>query len=140
MNYFFFTSVLGWLASILLAAQIVLPYLLRPSRLSRWLGVARQRGSAYLRRLLPHYWIGYLLLVLTSAHAWIPMQTGYVVRANTSGLWFASLAFVLLVAQAMLGRKLQEQPLPSRSRIRGWHFWLMLALAFSVAAHVFLNA
>ena len=73
MTYFFFTSALGWMATILIAAQIVLPYLLRPSGLSRVLGLARQRGSAYLRRLLPHYWIGYLLLVLSAAHAWIPM-------------------------------------------------------------------
>jgi hypothetical protein len=140
MYYFFFTSALGWLATLLLAAQIVLPYLLRPSRLSRWLGVARQRGSTYLRRLLPHFWIGYLLLVLAAAHAWIPMQTGYMVRADSTGLWFASVAFLLLVLQTLLGRKLREQPLPSRSRIRGWHFWFMLALAFSVVAHVFLNA
>ena len=140
MTYFFFTSALGWLATILIAAQIVLPYLLRPSGLSRALGLARQRGSVYLRRLLPHYWIGYLLLVLTAAHAWIPMQTGYAVRTGALGLWFATLAFFLLILQAILGRKLQEQPLPSRQRIRSWHYWLMLALTLSVAAHVFLNS
>jgi hypothetical protein len=140
MTYFFFTSALGWMAAILIAAQIVLPYLLRPSGLSRVLGLARQRGSAYLRRLLPHYWIGYLLLVLSAAHAWIPMQTGYAVRTGALGLWFATLAFFLLILQAILGRKLQQQPLPSRQRIRGWHYWLMLALTLSVAAHVFLNS
>ena len=104
MGSFFFTSASGWIASILLSLEILLPYLLRPTRLSGPLDLPRSYAKPYLRRLWPHYWAGYLLLALSVTHAWIPMQaSGYLKRANIFGLWFATAALSLLLLQVTLG-------------------------------------
>ena len=141
MGSFFFTSASGWIASILLSLEILLPYLLRPTRLSGPLDLPRSYAKPYLRRLWPHYWAGYLLLALSVTHAWIPMQaSGYLKRANIFGLWFATAALSLLLLQVTLGLLLQDSRLQTRERIRGWHYWIMLALTFSVAIHIWLNS
>ena len=140
MNSFFYASASGWIASILIGAEIVLPYLLRRTRLSELLGIASRDGRPYLQRMRPHYWAGYVLIVLSTAHAWVPMQTGHMGRANMTGLWFATAALLLLLFQAALGLALQDAKLPDRARFRSWHYWTMMALMLCVAAHVWLNA
>ena len=65
MNSFFYTSVSGWIAVILVCIEIALPYLLRRNWLSVRLGVAQSFGSPYLRRMSIHYWLGYLVAGLS---------------------------------------------------------------------------
>jgi len=139
MRVFLFTSASGWIATLLVAAEILLPYLLRRSRLSIWLGMAEGFAQSYLIRMQPHYWMGYALLPLTLAHAWVPMQAGYARRANILGLWIATAALVALLLQAVLGITLQNRKLPPRAAVRRWHYWLMVAISCGVAAHIWLN-
>ena len=77
---------------------------------------------------------------LSTLHAWVPMQAGYMKRANMAGLWLATAALLLLVFQAVLGLALQDVKLKGRARIRSWHYWTMTAVVLCVAAHVWLNA
>lgn len=139
MRAFLFTSASGWIATLLVAGEILLPYLLRRSRLSAWLGVAGGFAQPYLARMRPHYWAGYGLLALTLAHAWVPMQAGYARHANAMGLWIATAALGALLLQAVLGWALQDTKLTARAAVRRWHYWLMVAIAGCVAAHVWLN-
>jgi hypothetical protein len=136
---FLFTSASGWIATLLVAAEVLLPYLLRRSRLSAWLGTAEGFAQPYLVRMWPHYWVGYILLALTLAHAWVPMQAGYARHANAMGLWMATAALGALLLQAVLGFALQDRKLTTRAAIRRWHYWLMVAIVSGVAAHVWLN-
>ena len=139
MNAFFYTSVSGRIATILIGIEIVLPYLLRRSWLSMRLGVAQGFGGPYLKRMSAHYWAGYLLVGLSFLHAWVPMRAGHMQRANTMGLWLASAALFLLFAQLALGLLLQVARVQERRMIRGWHYWVMIAVVVLVAGHVWLN-
>jgi len=140
VNSFFYTSASAWFASILIGVEILLPYLLRRTRLSEALGVAQGYVKPYLQRMWPHYWAGYLLLLLSFVHASIAMNAGYMKRANRMGLWFATGALGLLFLQAALGLVLQDPKLEARRLVRRWHFWTMLAIAVAVAIHIWLNA
>jgi hypothetical protein len=140
MSAFFYTSASGWIASILIGMEILLPYLLRRTRLSESLGIAEGYSGPYLQRMWPHYWTGYLLLTLSIAHAWVPMRAGHMSRANMAGLSFASAALCLLLLQVALGLVLQNPMLQARKPIRGWHYWMMIALALCVTVHVWLNS
>jgi hypothetical protein len=139
MSSFFLTSATGRVAVILFGLDILLPYILRRSRLSRALDIGPGYSSKYLHRMRPHYWCGYLLLVFSTGHAWISMQLGNMTRMNMSGLLFATIAVGLLILQVALGLLLKDRQLQTRKLIRRWHYWTMLALIFAVVAHVWLN-
>lgn len=140
MTPYFFTSVTGRIALLLLALDILLPYLLRRTRLSQFLGLDRgQAASPYLHRMWPHYWCGYALAFFSLAHTWVSMQSANMKRINMTGLWFATVAIVLLLFQVALGLFLQDRALPTSKLIRSWHYWLMLALVVLIGAHAWLN-
>jgi hypothetical protein len=136
---FFFTSATGRIALLLFGVDILLPFLLRKTRLSQALGIQRSSGISYLRRMWPHYWCGYLLLLFSAIHAWFSMQAATMSRLNTTGLWLATIAMGLLLLQLALGLLLQDRALPTRKLIRRWHYWIMLVLVAAIAAHVWLN-
>lgn len=140
MNSFFYTSASGRLAAILIVVEIALLYLLRRNWLSERLGLAQGFASPYLRRMWPHYWNGYVLVILSLAHAWVPMRTGYMHRANVAGLWLATVALSLLLVQVVLGLALQGIGPGERRAYRQWHYWVMVGIATLVAAHILLNA
>jgi hypothetical protein len=140
MSTFFYTSASGWITSLLLGVEILLPYLLRRSRVSRALDIVPLQSGRYLLRMKPHYWLGYLVLGLSMLHAWFPMQAGYMKRANMAGLWFATAVLLLIMFQALSGLTLQEARLPGRAKIRNCHYWTMIAVALCVGAHIYLNA
>ena len=140
MTPYFFTSATGRIALLLLALDILLPYLLRRTRLSRLLGLAAGYNSPYLHRMWPHYWCGYALVFFSLAHTWISMQSVSMKRMNMAGLWFATVAIILLLFQVALGLFLQDRTLPTRKVTRSWHYWLMLALVFLIGAHAWLNS
>jgi hypothetical protein len=135
----FFTSASGWIACVLIGCGALLPYLLRRGRLSAALGMARNFAQPYLQRMWPHYWLGYVALALSFAHAWVPMQAGHVKRADAAGLWLATAALGLLIAQGALGLMLQDARLQERAKIRGWHYWMMVGVVATVAMHIWLN-
>jgi hypothetical protein len=136
---FFFTSASGWIATLLIAAEILLPYLLRRSWLSERLGVAEGFAKPYLVRMWPHYWAGYALLAISFAHAWVPMRAGYARGANAAGLWIATATLGGLLLQAALGLGLKDPKLQVRTGMRRSHYWLMVAIGAGVMAHIALN-
>lgn len=137
---FFYSSASGWIATILIGVEILLPYLLRRSPLSQLLSIFAGHAQPYLQRMWPHYWVGYLLLSLSLAHGWTAMSAGQMRRTNATGLWIATLALCILLSQALLGLLLQDKRLEARTRVRRWHFWMMLALGFTVTIHIWLNS
>ena len=139
MNSFFYTASSGWLACLLIAVGIALPYLLRRTPLTKKLGLAQNSSLPYLRRMWPHYWVGYLCLALSFYHAWIPMASGRIPRSSLTGLWLATFALFLLFVQLLLGLAL-KQPSSSRALLRKVHFWSMVGVSALVLAHIVLNS
>ena len=139
MNSFYYPSASGRIATILVGVAILLPYLLRRTRLSESLGLAQARAKPYLQRMRPHYWAGYLALGFSLMHAWIPMSAGRMPSASLTGLWLATLALCLLFFQLLLGLALRDAG-PQRPLLRAIHFWSMLFIAGLVFSHVWLNS
>ena len=139
MTSYFFTSATGRIALLLLALDILLPYLLRRTRLSQVFGLAAGHSAPYLHRMWPHYWCGYALVFFSLVHTWISMQSVSMKRTNMAGLWLATVAIILLLLQVALGLFLQDRTLPTRKLFRSWHYWIMLALVFLIGAHAWLN-
>jgi hypothetical protein len=128
----------GWVLIVLVAATIVLPYVLRtPELVTR---DSSERVVPYLVRLRPHYWIGYAIAVLGAVHALAAMSAGGVAVANVIGIYLATAALLVVLLQVRLGLELREPRLQNRRTVRGWHFRAMLAIAALGVAHVVLNS
>ena len=136
---YFATALSGWLAAIGIALGALLPYLLRRTVLSQRLGVELVNSHPYLRRMWPHYWVGYSVASLSTVHAWLPMSTGHP-RTSPAGLWMATVALALVWLQLLMGLRLRRPLTPSdRKTLRLWHFWGMFAIAVLVALHLHIN-
>jgi hypothetical protein len=94
MSEFLWTAFTGWGAAILFAVVLTLPYLLRRTAS----GIA-----PYRQPLWPHYWLGYLLPIVTFAHSWLPMSKGDIRGLNVEGLWLGTIALLLMLWQIALG-------------------------------------
>lgn len=70
------TSVTGWIGFVLIGLEVLFPYLLRRNRMSLLGSVEIGAGTPYLKRMWPHYWLGYLLLLLGLIHTVVPIQAG----------------------------------------------------------------
>ena len=124
------TALSGWFAALLFSAGLALPHMLRRVKEAR---------RPYLRRLWPHFWIGYLVPVVAFAHAWIPMSHGGTHGLNATGLWLATMALLLMIWQVGLGLTLQSPALSGRCTLRSTHFWTMALMAGLIVAHIALN-
>jgi hypothetical protein len=139
MAIFDFTRVIGWLSVFLLGIVIALPYL--PS-------VGSGRNAPFLsgffrfpfRRMSFHYWLAPLLAVGSFVHAWIPMASRHMPRTNSNGLWLATLALGLILAQLGLGVLLRSTRQSAPNLLRRTHFTLMLGIAALVLLHLWLNS
>jgi len=119
--------------------EVLLPYLLRGTRLREGLGLASNQERPYLLRMWPHYWAGYLLAALAFAHAWIPMSAGRMPGTSLTGLGLATLALGLIFLQLLFGLFLQQAG-ETRRILRAIHFWTMLLISVLVLFHLGLNA
>jgi hypothetical protein len=137
MILYFIGSLAGRFATLLCAVAIALPYLLRRNRLSRGLGLAQEHATPYLRRLWPHFWVGYLILALSFVHAGTVM--GAMGRANGAGIWAATGAFFLLLLEIILGLSLKDQRISPRQPLRRIHFWVMAGFVGALGLHLWLN-
>ena len=124
-------------ATVLCVVLIVLPYVLRRNRLSRGLGLTQENGVPYLRRLWPHFWVGYVVLALSTLHAGTVMPA--MGRAKGAGIWAATAAFFLLLFEIVLGLSLKEVDLSPRRPMRRLHFWMMVGFVGALGVHVWLN-
>jgi hypothetical protein len=134
----FLSVALGWTAVVLLIAAVALPYLLRPTAFARALGVAGSFTGALAERMRPHAWLGYAIIALSAFHAIAGLGRG-LRGVDSAGLWFASIAFVLLCVQWVLGSRLMRRALEQRGRLRLWHFGAMVGACTAIFAHAFLN-
>lgn len=127
---FLWTAWLGWLAVLLLAATVCLPYIARirvPAP-----DMSRPRGMAL------HFWAGPTALVIAFVHAWLPMSAG-VARQGLAGIWIATFALLVMGWQVALGLRLRRAyPAHQRPR-RRLHFWTMCTIVVLVLAHVSIN-
>jgi hypothetical protein len=137
MLVYFVGMLAGRVATALCVLVIALPYVLRRNRLSRGLGLA-QDAAPYLRRLWPHFWVGYAIFALSVLHAGsVGRAMG---RANGTGIWAATVAFFLLLFEIVLGLSLKDEALAGRRQLRRIHFWTMAAFAVTLAIHLWLNS
>src|SRR3974390_3294051 len=109
---YFLGSLAGRVATLLCVLVILLPYVLRRSRFSRGLGFAQEHATPYLRRLWPHFWLGYAILALSTLHAGSVSRA--MARANGAGIWAATVAFFLLVFEVAAGVGLEEAGVAAR--------------------------
>jgi len=130
-------SLAGRVATALCVLVIALPYLLRRNRLSRGLGLAQEYATPYLRRLWPHFWVGYLVLALSLLHAGTVM--GAMGRANGAGIWAATGAFFLLLFEIIVGLSLKDARTSPRRPLRRIHFWGMAGFVGALGLHLWLN-
>ncbi len=135
-----FTNVTGWLLLLLLATTTSLPFILRRKALLVSLGVAVIATSPYLKRMRPHYLLGYAITGIVVAHAWVPMSAGFGGQANTLGLYLGTGALFALGGQVLLGRALQDPQAPNRRMLRRSHLWLMIGIFALAAGHILLNS
>jgi hypothetical protein len=136
MIIYLVSSLAAWLAVGLVACEIVLPYALRRTWLCAWMGISPE--TRYLQRMWPHYWIGYAIAGLSFAHAFSVGPS--MMRADQLGIWMATLAFLMLLAQVFLGLYLQTATAVGRIRVRRIHFWAMMIFVGLLAVHLWLNA
>jgi hypothetical protein len=126
------------IGTVLCVALILLPYVLRRNRLSRGIGLAPEHNVPYLRRLWPHFWIGYVVLALSMLHAGTVMPA--MGRAKSAGIWAATAAFFLLLFEVVLGLSLKEADLSPRRPMQRLHFWMMVGFVSALGMHLWWNA
>ncbi len=119
------SELVAWGAVIAVPLSAVAGWLLR-----RW---ARGR---FVIRMRPHFVLGYAALATAAAHAALAM--GHMAVANSTGIWFATLAFGGLGVQTFLGTNLQS-PGAYRVPLRRWHVIVFLTIALLIAGHVLLD-
>jgi hypothetical protein len=130
----YFSAMSGWVFVLLLPFAIALPFLLRRGKTGR----GDQRPL--VQRLRAHYWLGYALAALAVLHAWIATGTGLALQANTTGVYLATGALFLVVAQVVLGLLLREPSLRRRTVMRRRHFWVMVGIVSLALGHIALNS
>jgi hypothetical protein len=140
MLLFSVASASGWLLVALTATTVALPFVFRLGAIGRALGLAAAKSVPFLRRMRPHYWLGYAIAGITLFHAVLSMGTATSGHVNVLGLYLATLALGLVFVQIALGRALRQPAVAGRRALRRAHLWSMLALIALGASHVALNS
>ena len=140
MQSFIFTSLTGWSLVVLTGISISLAFLFRrqlqdPKFRLRW-----EKGRDFLKRMRPHYWLGYAIAGITLVHAALAISSGWAKGVNILGLMLASLGMFLVFAQVLLGRTLRRPHTPSRRQLRRLHLVLMFIIVTLGAFHIVLNS
>lgn len=120
----------GWAGVLLFGSGLAMPYLLRRCPGAR---------LPYLRRMWPHYWLGYLAFSVSFAHAWIAMRSGNMRGMNMSGVWIATLGLFVILWQIGVGLLLRDPAQTKRRSLRRLHFWTMALVAGLIVIHIALN-
>lgn len=128
MAIYLYSALAGWLSWLALLIGGVYPF-------------DRQAATdprPYIIRLQPHYWIMFCALAGALIHAFAALRMPRMDATSTTGIWLATAALVLILAQACLGLLLQY-PFRGRRHVRRIHLWTGIALIPLLAAHVTLN-
>jgi cytochrome b561 len=92
-----------------------------------------------LWRLRPHYVLGYTAAAGALAHSVLSITTRELPPGAQVGLWLASVAAALLVAQVLVGRSLRDPAPAGRARRRTLHLTLLGTVLVLVGLHAALN-
>lgn len=130
MNEYLGTALNGWAGVMFFGAGLMMPYLLRKLPGAK---------APYLRRLWPHYWLGYLALIVSFVHAWLAMRSGNMRGINSSGVWIATIALLIMLWQVAVGLMLRDPTQSDRRMLRRTHFWTMTLVAGLIVVHIALN-
>jgi hypothetical protein len=130
MSEYLRTAFSGWAGVMLFASGLGMPYLLRRMPGAR---------SPYLRRMWPHYWLGYLTFIVSFAHAWFAMRTGNMRGINSTGVWIATVALLVILWQIAVGLMLRNPNESNRRVLRRTHFWTMTLVAGLIVVHIAIN-
>jgi len=130
MNNYLQTAFSGWAGVILFGSRLAMPYLLR-----------RMPGAKmpFLRRMWPHYWLGYLAFFVSFAHAGIAMRSGNMRGISSAGVWTATVALLVTQWQIAMGLMLRNPTQPNRRTLRRTHFWTIALVAGLIVVHIALN-
>jgi hypothetical protein len=123
----------GWIVVMLLALTISLPYWLRRAR------KPTHDGTLFRPTLRVHYWIGYVIAVVTTGHALVTMRPDIAGRANRTGMYIATAGLALAIVQVGIGLVMRKLGGSSRSKAIRVHFWVMALLVLAVLAHLALS-
>src|SRR5271165_3473180 len=104
----FIASATGWLLVVMTAATVSVPFLLRRQLRGAQLRVKFQKGRTFLKRMWPHYWLGYTIAAFTLIHAVLALGSGAGAGVNVLGLMLASAALFLVFFQVLLGLNLRN--------------------------------
>ena len=136
----FIASATGWLLVVMTAATLSVPFLLRRQFRGAQLRVKLQKGRTFLKRMWPHYWLGYSIAAFTLIHAILALGSGAGAGVNILGLLLASAALFLVFFQVLLGLNLRNPRLPSRRALRRLHFILMVSIVVLGLSHILLDS
>jgi hypothetical protein len=120
------SAISGWSAILSAIAAATFGIILRRMR----------HAPAIVRRMRPHFLLGYLALSFSLAHVVFAM--GLMRETSTTGLRFASAALIALCAQTFIGASLAD-PGGYRGTLRAWHYAIIAILVVTIAAHVIAN-
>ena len=130
MPLFLLTAGSGWIAALLLGANVSAAYFIRST----------QGGpAAYFSRFRVHYALGLLIPAVTIFHAWLPMSAGRMRGFGSTGLLLATAALFIMFWQVALGISLRDAQGAVRSHLRRLHFATMALIVSLVAMHILLN-
>ena len=130
----------AWLVWVLVAATIIIPYLVRPTRIARALGLIGAWSGTKLERMRPHMWLGYAIAAVIIGHALLAMRAGGFSQVDRTGIWFAMIALALAIGQLVIGIALAQKICARRSLLRRAHFLTMIGLVVTALGHTLLNA
>jgi hypothetical protein len=130
MNDYLQTALSGWSAVALFGSGLAMPYLLRRTRGAK---------TPYLRRMWPHFWLGYMAFLVSFVHAWFTMRSGNMRGINAAGVWIATGALLIMLSQIAVGLMLRNPTQSNRRALRRTHFWTMTLVAGLIVVHIALN-
>ena len=136
----FIASASGWSLVVMTAVTLSIPFLLRRQLRGVQLRVKFQKGRAFLKRMWPHYWLGYAIAAVTLVHAVLALGSGGGRNADLLGLFLASTALFLVFAQVLLGLNLRRPGIPSRRALRRMHLGLMISIVVLGLGHILLDS
>jgi hypothetical protein len=115
----------GWIALVLIPLTAVAGWLL-----------GRYAKGRFASRMRPHAIAGYAVLAFTIVH--LSMSMGGMAGADSTGIWLATFALFVLVAQALIGANLQS-PGGYRIELHRWHIVAFAAVLLLASGHVLYN-
>ncbi len=92
-----------------------------------------KRTPPLVRRMRPHYVLGYTAFAFACAHVIFAMRL--MRQTSGGGIRFAAIALIALGVQTFVGASLQD-PGGYRRPLRAWHLTIIGVVALTLAVHV----